>query len=196
MDDHLTWKCDDCGKQAAWLDLPHAELHRCLSTWKASRAEDWEHEHAGDHGWFFHDAASFLEMLETRWPKASWRVRCQEHAIDDCAYSIEISRISTLREMLTWTHHLLGKEDWLTVTDWDDLIARHVYPEMKISGRPARPARQDLVTICYLCHRPLADPVEQDHVLPVSKGGYYGLTMPVHKACNRQKRDKPWFTVA
>ena len=42
---------------------------------------------------------------------------------------------------------------------------------------------------CYLCGEPLADPVEFDHVIPLSRGGHHLLAniCPVHKHCNRVK---------
>ncbi|MBB4711159.1 hypothetical protein BJ965_001041 [Streptomyces luteogriseus] len=40
---------------------------------------------------------------------------------DASAYSIQADRISTWRELLDWTAHLMEKE-WLTHTDWDDVL--------------------------------------------------------------------------
>lgn len=42
---------------------------------------------------------------------------------------------------------------------------------------------------CYLCGEPLADPVEFDHVIPLSRGGRHVLAnlAPVHRHCNRIK---------
>ena len=42
---------------------------------------------------------------------------------------------------------------------------------------------------CYLCSEPLAEPVEIDHVIPLSRGGRHLLSnlRPVHKHCNRVK---------
>lgn len=42
---------------------------------------------------------------------------------------------------------------------------------------------------CYLCEKPLADPVENDHVIPLARGGRHILAniKPVHRHCNRVK---------
>jgi 5-methylcytosine-specific restriction endonuclease McrA len=42
---------------------------------------------------------------------------------------------------------------------------------------------------CYLCNKPLADPIEFDHVIPLARGGRHLLVniKPTHRHCNRVK---------
>lgn len=47
------------------------------------------------------------------------------------------------------------------------------------------------VSICYLCLKPLHEPIDMDHVLPRSRGGEKGPLMPTHAYCNRSKGNRP-----
>lgn len=42
---------------------------------------------------------------------------------------------------------------------------------------------------CYLCGKPLAGPIQLDHIIPLARGGAHCLDnlAPTHKACNNRK---------
>lgn len=53
---------------------------------------------------------------------------------------------------------------------------------------------------CYLCARPLTNPMHMDHVVPLSKGGAHTTAnlLPTHARCNLRKNDAlltelPWY---
>jgi 5-methylcytosine-specific restriction endonuclease McrA len=61
-------------------------------------------------------------------------------------------------------------------------------PHERITAADLRGLRAETAD-CYLCEKPLADPVEFDHVIPLSRGGRHVLAnlRPVHKRCYRVK---------
>lgn len=53
---------------------------------------------------------------------------------------------------------------------------------------------KEVYSDCYLCGETLYEPIEIDHVVPLSKGGphVWGNLRPTHRSCNRAKSDHSW----
>lgn len=194
----ITWSCEICGADAEWISLEHGELQHCKQIYVFNLALGRSRQPQRENMKIM-SAAEAIAEGDRKFPRAHWQVRCEDHVSDQTlAYEIDVPRINTRDKLLQWTAHLLGK-GWLFATDWEKLLWPHLQ-DVKLNDvidrqprqRSARAAKFP-VTICYLCHKELEEPIEQDHVLPVSKGGFYGVMMPVHRECNRRKRDKPWF---
>ncbi|MFE7229878.1 hypothetical protein ACFVAF_04220 [Streptomyces sp. NPDC057596] len=114
--------CDACGKPIkgaeGYLWIDNDQINAVL---KAASA--WERKHtitdgplAG--GQMYSGADLFDYPEDIKW-------QAHHHACDSNqdanAYSIQANRIDTWAELLDWTAHLMEK-DWLTHTDWDELL--------------------------------------------------------------------------
>jgi hypothetical protein len=115
----IAWRCSICGRRiangAGWITINSQELNTCLS---ASLA--WREAHPGP-------LLSGTELSELPDP-AHWRVlhrRCDPEP-EDNGYWFDIERARTVRQLLGWTAHLMGKS-WLEYTDWQNFIAKVAY---------------------------------------------------------------------
>lgn len=65
--------------------------------------------------------------------RVAWHVTHHDCARAGISYCIEVERIRTWAAYLHWTGHLMGK-DWISATNWDNLIMDSLNPTSTTSG--------------------------------------------------------------
>tara|TARA_R100000935_G_scaffold55231_1_gene84980 strand:+ start:328 stop:693 length:366 start_codon:yes stop_codon:yes gene_type:complete len=116
----VRWQCQYCEKTISdgngyiYMDKARAyEVRQAVKQWKADRASKWL---SGD------DLLSYPEA-------AKW-VTCHRACDPDAegnSYWVDVARLRTAENLLSWTAHLMGK-NWLDSTNWASIIRAKAGP--------------------------------------------------------------------
>ena len=115
-DDRIIWMCSICDKP-----IEDGEGYVVVNEGDATRAEEekrsWDTEH---------DRAMTFDEMSERPEQVAWRVlhaACDSEPDEQEVYQLDVERIRTAWDALSWTSHLIGKP-WLSATNWSSLIRR------------------------------------------------------------------------
>lgn len=114
--------CDAC-KEPVTGDSGSLWIDNDALTKVVRDVTEWNRKHTRTDGIFSGHLVVEGAELFTYPDPVRWRAHhsaCDPEP-DANAYSIAANRIDTWAELLDWTAHLMEK-DWLTHTDWDDLL--------------------------------------------------------------------------
>ena len=117
----LQWKCDVCdnvigNSSDGWVYITQEEILRAYEVDKAWR--DFDEETSGK--------VYTIDALINLPTYSVWSTACREcfdsgKVVEVESYDIEVDRISTYKDALDWTLHLMEK-DWFHRTNWDSTV--------------------------------------------------------------------------
>lgn len=112
----LIWDCRECKKIAndGWLTLPSVEFHKAMNALAAYKEFGTKN-----------DGPSTVADLMALPDGGTWSVICRDCYTEDMEgmadYDIELDRISSHKDALDWTLHLMEK-NWFPYTNWEEVL--------------------------------------------------------------------------
>lgn len=126
----IEWKCIHCGRVVddgtgyLWIDYADINAAEAAEHAWSQKRDAMRADGAADGRAFLGLKASDLPML----PTAQWRVHHERCDPDpDCAsvYGIDIDRIRTLADLVSWTAHL-SEKSWYQLTSWPQVLRKAI----------------------------------------------------------------------